>query len=297
MKIGFKKKSDIDFKKVFPIIEEAEYSLIEPLTLILTDSEYKKAISNGFIVLGNKQVSSSLIEISSEAQKDHIKEEISKKIQEKNIYFQEVTDAIFLGVELKKNVLLYGRGGHNKSEGTLQILSLMKDNGLITTDPFIISFGDGLTEESLLGGINIKKFKDTGELEYLFKNSFMESEIVIIEEIFDAPPQVLLSLKDILTSDRTLFDDDINKQVYDYYSDKTLIPTLKSKVNSNLKTFSLKNVLNYEIVYPNTLTCVYGSGGIHGVVKPGIYCEDDNHYIIDFDFNYSGVTKLFIINL
>ena len=91
-------------------------------------------------------------------------------------------------------------------------------------------------------------------------------------------------IKDILTSNRTLFDDDINKQVYDYYSDKTLIPTLKSKVNSNLKTFSLKNVLNYEIVYPNSLTCTYGSGGIHGVVKPGIYCEDDNYYILDFDF-------------
>lgn len=63
-----------------------------------------------------------------------------------------------------------------------------------------MSFGDGLTEESLFGGINIKKFKDSGELEYLFKNSFLEHEIVIFEEIFDAPPQVLLALKDVLTS-------------------------------------------------------------------------------------------------
>lgn len=83
---------------------------------------------------------------------------------------------------------------------TADILKEMKDAGLINSDPFVMAFGDGLTEETLFGGIQIKKFRDSGELEYLVKNSFMEHEIVVFEELFDAPPQILLSLKDIMTS-------------------------------------------------------------------------------------------------
>ena len=89
---------------------------------------------------------------------------------------------------------------------------------------------------------------------------------------------------DIIVSEKKIFNDSLNKNLYEYYHNINLFPTIKSKVNPRLKKFSLKKVLNYEIEYPNTLKCVYGSGGIHGVVQPGIYVEDDTHDIIDFDF-------------
>lgn len=72
--------------------------------------------------------------------------------------------------------------------------------GMISEKPFIQALGEGLTEEALFGGLEMKKFLDNGEYEYLVKNSFMNHEIVIFEEIFDAPAPILLSLKDIITS-------------------------------------------------------------------------------------------------
>jgi len=51
-----------------------------------------------------------------------------------------------------------------------------------------------------LGGLDIKKFQEEGEIIYLLKNAFVSSEFVIFEELWDAFPSVLLILKDILTS-------------------------------------------------------------------------------------------------
>ncbi len=60
--------------------------------------------------------------------------------------------------------------------------------------------GSGTTTDSLFGGIDIKLLTDTGKLEYLVENSFMNYPYVIFEELFDAPDYILEQLKDILTS-------------------------------------------------------------------------------------------------
>lgn len=48
----------------------------------------------------------------------------------------------------------------------------------------------------------------------------------------------------------------------------------KQEVNAD----NLKKVLDYNLVYKG-IQYFYGAGGIHGVIKPGIY-ESDNQYII-----------------
>lgn len=78
---------------------------------------------------------------------------------------------------------------------------ILYKNQLVTdSKPYVLSFGQGTTEEKLLGGIDVKKFTDYGEIEYLLKNAFISYEVVIFEELFDAFPGVLLILKDILQS-------------------------------------------------------------------------------------------------
>lgn len=201
MKIFFKKLTkEIDLSKVFPVINEKDYKLIEGMHLIIPDSEYKKILKEGSLKIGPYQISSSLIEVSESEAGCAIQQEITEEVEKTCLYSEDMVDVLVRGAKLKKNVIMYGKGGHNKSEGTMKILHLMKEKGLISSEPFVQAFGDGLTEESLFGGINVKKFKDDGVLEYLFDNSWMKHEIVVFEEMFDAPPQVLLSLKDILTS-------------------------------------------------------------------------------------------------
>ena len=101
----------------------------------------------------------------------------------------------------KENIILFGPGGYAKSQAAVMFNDLLYQEGLVTSPkPYVLSFGQGMTEERLLGGLDVKKFTDLGEIAYLLKNAFIEHEIVIFEEMFDAFPGVLLILKDILQS-------------------------------------------------------------------------------------------------
>lgn len=67
-------------------------------------------------------------------------------------------------------------------------------------DPYVITMGTGMTTDRLFGGLDIPTFNNTGKIEYLVENSFMNHEYVIFEEMFDAPDFILEQLKDILSS-------------------------------------------------------------------------------------------------
>lgn len=201
MKIVFKRlDKSINLKKVYPVIEEIDYKLLQGASLIIPDSEYDKIQKKGFFDVGPFQISKDLIEIAQGTSYNPDEVAVLEEFKKDAVFLDDMAEVLFKAVSLGQNAIFYGRGGHNKSEGTELLLKLMKDKGMISADPFVLTCGDGMTEETLFGGINIKKFKESGELEFLFKNSFLEHEIVIFEEIFDAPPQVLLALKDVMTS-------------------------------------------------------------------------------------------------
>ena len=73
------------------------------------------------------------------------------------------------------------------------------------------------------------------------------------------------------------------QEVLDYYNSLSLIPTVKSVKNPNIKVINLKNVISKTITYDG-LTTVYGSGGIHAAVAPGVYEENDEYMITTADF-------------
>lgn len=105
-------------------------------------------------------------------------------------------DAFLLGY----NVLFYGRGGYGKSEVSKEFFDILYREGIIDEKPFVMSLSEGTTDDELFGGTNIKKLQEEGIIEYNIENSFMMHKYVVFEEMFDAHPQALLSLKDILTS-------------------------------------------------------------------------------------------------
>jgi hypothetical protein len=100
-----------------------------------------------------------------------------------------------------ENIIMFGPGGYGKSDAAILFHEyLHQKNCVKNSQPFIMSFGQGMTEEKLLGGIDMKTFQDSGEINYLLQNAFVEHEVVIFEELWDAFPAVLLILKDILQS-------------------------------------------------------------------------------------------------
>lgn len=125
-------------------------------------------------------------------------EKVTSNVREKFVFMDKTASILEIGLTTGKNVVLYGPGGHGKSDITLEFL---KEKGI---DPYIITMGTGMTTERLFGGIDIQQLDTqsggTGKIEYLVENSFMNHEYVIFEEMFDAPDFILEQLKDILSS-------------------------------------------------------------------------------------------------
>lgn len=123
--------------------------------------------------------------------------QLKEVLRKKFINVDEVAEILEIGFVANKNVFLYGRGGHAKSEIIQEFLKYVDPTG---ENSFVQACGEGLSEEKLFGGLNLQKFQQTGEIEYLVENSFMNKKFVVFEELLDSRMNVLLSLKDILTS-------------------------------------------------------------------------------------------------
>jgi MoxR domain in the MoxR-vWA-beta-propeller ternary systems len=118
-------------------------------------------------------------------------------LEKKFIKSKEVAFVLATGFLTKKNIFLYGRGGHAKSEMVSEFLKFVDPKG---KESFVQMCGEGLSEEKLFGGVDLKVLKETGSIQYLVENSFMNKKYVVFEELLDSRLNVLLSLKDILTS-------------------------------------------------------------------------------------------------
>ena len=112
----------------------------------------------------------------------------------KFVFMDKPLALLEIGLKTEKHIVMYGPGGHGKSELALEFFYEKEIN------PYIITMGSGLTTDRLFGGINVPVFHEDGKIEYLVENSFMNHEYAIFEEMMDAPDFILEQLKDILSS-------------------------------------------------------------------------------------------------
>lgn len=123
-------------------------------------------------------------------------ERIKTALASEFIYSDDMARAIALAVESGKNLLLWGPAGHGKSEMIARALSVVAADEEI----FVQSFGEGMDEATLWGGLDFAALEQEKVLRYFPENSFLASRYAVFEELFDAPASVLLALKDTLTS-------------------------------------------------------------------------------------------------
>ncbi|GAA5506041.1 AAA family ATPase [Novipirellula caenicola] len=119
---------------------------------------------------------------------------ISESLSSRFIHCDEIVQVLTHAFFQPCNVLLWGPGGHGKSD---MVMTALKKLGYLENEIFLQSFGEGMTEDRLWGGPNIAKLDEC--LEYDTDRSFLPFEVVILEEILDASSQALLPLKDVLT--------------------------------------------------------------------------------------------------
>ena len=132
---------------------------------------------------------------------------IANILEPRFVKYAEVAQAITLGLQARQNVILWGPAGHGKSE---MVETILKGLGLWKNRPgtnipsedssvFVQSFGEGMTEDLLWGGIDLRAMEDEKVIRYHPDNSFLNKEIAVFEEMFDAPAICLLPLKHTLT--------------------------------------------------------------------------------------------------
>ncbi|WP_417749015.1 AAA family ATPase [Rosistilla oblonga] len=117
-------------------------------------------------------------------------------LQQRFIYSDEIGDVLSAALYEPCNLLLWGPGGHGKSD---MVLAALRAIGLTDDEIYIQSFGEGMSEDRLWGGPDMASL-DTC-VRYDTSRSFLapQYKVVIFEELFDAPAQALLPLKDVLT--------------------------------------------------------------------------------------------------
>ena len=123
-------------------------------------------------------------------------QEIKSALDKSFIETEKVARILSLSLSGHKNCLLWGEGGHAKST----MVSCAVEGLKLSEDCFIQSFGEGMDESRLFGGLNYEKLETEKVLEYHVERSFLNSKVAVFEELFDAPPVVLLALKDTLTA-------------------------------------------------------------------------------------------------
>jgi hypothetical protein len=158
-----------------------------------------------------------------------------------------------VGLKMEKNVVLYGPGGHGKSELALEFL---RSKGIT---PYVITMGSGMTTDRMFGGMDIPVFEKTGKIEYLVENSFMNHEFVILEEMMDGPDFILEQLKDILSSG--IFRN--GTQIFEVKTTFIIACTNKTRdefaKNDSLKALMERFPLEHNVVWPTYSETAYNT--------------------------------------
>jgi MoxR-like ATPase len=113
------------------------------------------------------------------------------------VYVEDMREAFSLALVAGQNLIFSGPGGHGKSEFLTAAFDAIED-----VEAYVKSFGQGTSPEELYGGLDLDALNQTkgATMKYNTTLSFLSHRIAIFEELFDAPPRVLTSLKDTLTA-------------------------------------------------------------------------------------------------
>ena len=136
-----------------------------------------------------------------------LEDKIISILSRRFVKYEKVARVLAIALQSRQNVILWGPAGHGKSEMVEDVLKGLRlwetdiHTGLPldTSNTFVQSFGEGMNEDQLWGGIDLRAMDDDKEIRYHPENSFLSREIAVFEEMFDAPAICLLPLKHTLT--------------------------------------------------------------------------------------------------
>lgn len=124
---------------------------------------------------------------------------VARELKTKFIYMDSVIEELCNCHAAGEHLILYGPGGHAKSEVAQEFFKLVGQKS------HLVQFGSGTRRSDIVGDLDLQKWFTDHEVAYKVHEAFMGSAAAIFEEFFDAPPQLLQMLKSILTEKQYCF--------------------------------------------------------------------------------------------
>lgn len=124
--------------------------------------------------------------------------EFQRKLSAKYVFADQVARDLYSAFQTKRHIILWGPGGHAKSAMAEEAIKLfMPDPSKFYEDTYMASCSARMDASPFTGYVDIKKFREEGKHHTVLDDTvFVQSEYAILEEGFDAPDDLLLSLKD-----------------------------------------------------------------------------------------------------
>lgn len=117
-------------------------------------------------------------------------------LKENYVFSDNTINALAVAMRTNKNVLLWGPGGHAKSDLAEAVAKIYYSESKI----FVGQMGAGATLNRLLGYVNVANMiNGDGTQQYNHEASFMNREVALFDELLDTPTPILEYLKDIMT--------------------------------------------------------------------------------------------------
>lgn len=123
--------------------------------------------------------------------------EFKAEITAQFVHSETTVEAIYYALRSKRNIILHGPGGHAKSDIAEACLKLITPN--FYEETYIASCSQQMDASPFVGYTDIKTLREEGIRKTVLTDTvFLKSRYAILEEGFDAPDDLLLSLKDSL---------------------------------------------------------------------------------------------------
>lgn len=123
-------------------------------------------------------------------------------IAELNARFPNISkavDAVVTALVHQRHCILWGRGGHAKSEIVEAAIKLLHGENYFYSDTKILACSEDTDPANFLGYVDMLEFRERSNLVYKMDQTIYEHEVVILEEGFDLAEYLLTTMRDPIT--------------------------------------------------------------------------------------------------
>jgi len=125
-------------------------------------------------------------------------QEFTRRMSTRFVFAEQTARDLYAAIITQRHIILWGPGGHAKSAMAEEAIKLMMpDPSKFYQDTYMASCSGRMDATPFVGYTDIKKLREDGKHSTILEETvFVQSQYAILEEGFDAPDDLLLSLKD-----------------------------------------------------------------------------------------------------